>query len=255
MRAKKDLTKTDREAILQQLMAHLVDSKKLIRGALNKIALDFGVHRGTVQRVWKRANVDLDNTLRPCSDISSRKKNSGRNLKHANVADRLRAIPKGRRATFRSIAAAMGISRTTLHRYYRRGIFTKYTSSVRPALTAANKVTLNNNFLTLQGCMRETICAQGSNAYKIPHIGKAKLMARGMLPEVLVVDRDVVELGFQQLDESDVSAKFEELAVEVSEAMEMCDFSSQLEKLIVNDELEEDPGVELGDLLDLTHLF
>ncbi|KAF0705423.1 hypothetical protein AaE_014520, partial [Aphanomyces astaci] len=68
-------------------------------------------------------------------------------------------------------------------------------------------------------------------------------------------DRDVVELGFQQLDESDVSAKFEELAVEVSEAMEMCDFSSQLEKLIVNDELEEDPGVELGDLLDLTHLF
>ncbi|RHY74459.1 hypothetical protein DYB34_008354 [Aphanomyces astaci] len=244
MRAKKELTKTDREAILQQLMAHLVDSKKLIRGALNKIALDFGVHRGTVQRVWKRANVDLDNTLRPCSDISSRKKNSGRNLKHANVADRLRAIPKGRRTTFRSIAAAMGIPRTTLHRYYRRGIFTKYTSS-----------TLNNNFLTLQGCMRETICAQGSNAYKIPHIGKAKLMARGMLPEVLVVDRDVVELGFQQLDESDISAKFEELAVEVSEAMEMCDFSSQLEKLIVNDELEEDPGVELGDLLDLTHLF
>ncbi|RHY38930.1 hypothetical protein DYB30_010852 [Aphanomyces astaci] len=244
MRAKKDLTKTDREAILQQLMAHLVDSKKLIRGALNKIALDFGVNRGTVQRVWKRANVDLDNKLRPCSDISSRKKNSGRNLKHANVADRLRAIPKGRRTTFRSIAAAMGIPRTTLHRYYRRGIFTKYTSS-----------TLNNNFLTLQGCMRETICAQGSNAYKIPHIGKAKLMARGMLPEVLVVDRDVVELGFQQLDESDISAKFEELAVEVSEAMEMCDFSSQLEKLIVNDELEEDPGVELGDLLDLTHLF
>ncbi|RQM26930.1 hypothetical protein B5M09_013261 [Aphanomyces astaci] len=175
------------------------EAKKLIRGALNKIALDFGLHRGTVQRVWKRANVDLDNTLRPCSDISSRKKNSGR------------------RTTFRSITL--------------------------------------NNLLTLQGCMRETICAQGSNAYKIPHIGKAKLMARGMLPEVLVVDRDVVELGFQQLDEYDVSAKFEELAVEVSEAMEMCDFSSQLEKLIVNDELEEDPGVELGDLLDLTHLF
>ncbi|ETV98609.1 hypothetical protein H310_08727 [Aphanomyces invadans] len=99
--------------------------------------------------------------------------------------------------------------------------------------------TLNNNFLTLQGCMRETICARGSNAYKIPHIGKAKLLARGMLPE---------------LDESDVSAKFEELAVEVSEAMKMCEFSSQLEKLIVNDELEEDPDVELGGLLDLVHL-
>ncbi|RHY82267.1 hypothetical protein DYB35_010052 [Aphanomyces astaci] len=158
MRAKKkDLTKNDREAILQQLMAHLVDNKKLIRGALNKIALDFGVHRGTVQRVWKRANVDLDNKLRPCSDVSSRKKgHSGRNLKHEDVANRLKAV---------------------------------------------------------------------------------------------------VECGFQQLDESDVNAKFDQLAVEVSEAMEMSEFSSQLEKLIVNDELKEDAGVELDELLDLCSLL
>ncbi|RHY40292.1 hypothetical protein DYB30_003075, partial [Aphanomyces astaci] len=57
---------------------------------------------------------------------------------------------------------------------------------------------------------------------------------------VLAVDNEVVECGFQHLDESDVSAKFDQLAVEVSEAMEMSEFSSQLEKLIVNDELKED---------------
>ncbi|ETV88712.1 hypothetical protein H257_00231 [Aphanomyces astaci] len=398
MRAKKkDLTKNDREAILQQLMAHLVDNKKLIRGALNKIALDFGVHRGTVQRVWKRANVDLDNKLRPCSDVSSRKKgHSGRNLKHENVANRLKAVPKASRTMFRSIAAALGMPRRTLHAYYRRGIFVKYNSSVRPSLTDANKVvrtswamdhihalspsvylfddmmqcvhvdekwfyatrvkrsyylapgeepphrtckskrfitkdnarphvppcdtdivaacqsggwdmqlkfqppnspdlnvldlgffraiqtlqekntsrcideivaateqawsevcmqTLNNNFLTLQACMRETICAQGNNNYKIPHCGKAKLLARGLLPQVLAVDNEVVECGFQQLDESDVNAKFDQLAVEVTEAMEMSEFSSQLEKLIVNDELKEDAGVELDELLDLCSLL
>ncbi|ETV76236.1 hypothetical protein H257_09731 [Aphanomyces astaci] len=100
--------------------------------------------------------------------------------------------------------------------------------------------TLNYNFLTLQACMRETICAQGNNNYKIPHGGKAKLLARGLLPHVLAADNEAVECGFQQLDESDVSAKFDQLAVEVSEAMEMSEFSSQLEKLIVNDELKED---------------
>ncbi|KAF0713673.1 hypothetical protein AaE_011739 [Aphanomyces astaci] len=485
MRAKKkDLTKNDREAILQQLMAHLVDNKKLIRGALVMNLLDFGVHRGTVQRVWKRANVDLDNKLRPCSDVSSRKKgHSGRNLKHEDVANRLKAVPKASRTTFRSIAAALGMPRSTLHAYYRRGIFVKYNSSVRPSLTDANKVvrtswamdhihalspsvyvfddmmqsvhvdekwfyatrvkrsyylapgeepphrtckskrfitkvmflsavarprwdedagswfdgkigtwhftakvpaprssrnrpagtlqtvpvsvtrpvykamllenvipaikakwpkgcgrsitiqqdnarphvppcdtdivaacqsggwdmqlkfqppnspdlnvldlgffraiqtlqekntsrciddivaateqawsevcmqTLNNNFLTLQACMRETICAQGNNNYKIPHCGKAKLLARGLLPQVLAVDNEVVECGFQQLDESDVNAKFDQLAVEVSEAMEMSEFSSQLEKLIVNDELKEDAGVELDELLDLCSLL
>ncbi|ETV98370.1 hypothetical protein H310_09061, partial [Aphanomyces invadans] len=79
MRAKKNLSDKDRRAIIQQLMAHLVDDKKLIHGALNKIALEFGVHR----------------------DVSSRiKGRSGRNLKHQNVAERMKAIPKASRTTF-----------------------------------------------------------------------------------------------------------------------------------------------------------
>ncbi|ETV71268.1 hypothetical protein H257_13406 [Aphanomyces astaci] len=137
MRAKKKLTNTDPNAILQQLLAHMVDHKKLLHGALNKIALEFHVHRSTVQRVWKRACVDLNHATRPCSDVASRKKgHCGRNLKHQDVAVRLHAIPKSRRTTFRSIAAAMLMS---LHDYYRRGIFVKYTSTVRPMLTEANK--------------------------------------------------------------------------------------------------------------------
>ncbi|ETV98369.1 hypothetical protein H310_09060 [Aphanomyces invadans] len=139
----------------------------------------------------------------------------------------------------------------------------KYTSRCIDDIIAATErawadvdmQTLTNNFLTIQTCMREAICAQGNNNYKIPHSGKAKLLTRGLLPQVLPVDRDIVEAGLQQLDETDVSAKFEELAAEVSEALEMCDFSSQLEKLIVSDELQEESCVELAQLLDLSKLL
>ncbi|ETV76885.1 hypothetical protein H257_09323 [Aphanomyces astaci] len=173
-------------------MAHLVDNKKLIRGALNKIALDFGVHRGTVQRVWKRANVDLDNKLRSCSDVSSRKKgHSGSDLSGPffwTDSEGLHADPQ-------------------------------------------------------------------QQLPDPPSLHAAKLLARGLLPQVLAVDNEVVECGCQQLDESDVSAKFDQLAVEVSEAMEMSEFSSQLEMLIVNNELKEHADVELGELLDLFNLL
>jgi len=42
---------------------------------------------------------------------------------------------------------------------------------------------LNNIFLNLQQCIVETIKNNGSNKYKVPHMGKAKLARRGMLPD------------------------------------------------------------------------
>ncbi|XP_057770731.1 uncharacterized protein LOC130990519 [Salvia miltiorrhiza] len=39
-----------------------------------------------------------------------------------------------------------------------------------------SSVTLNNVFLTLQGCLTEIMRVQGSNDYKIPHINKSRLL-------------------------------------------------------------------------------
>ncbi|ETV88212.1 hypothetical protein H257_01518 [Aphanomyces astaci] len=64
---------------------------------------------------------------------------SGRNLKHESVTERLKKIPKTQRTTFRSIAAAMNMSRSTLHDYYKCDIFEKNTSTVCPLLTDAIK--------------------------------------------------------------------------------------------------------------------
>lgn len=49
--------------------------------------------------------------------------------------------------------------------------------------------TLNRVFLTLQGCMIEVMKEGGGNRYKIPHIGKDRLEAVGMLSKILGCDR------------------------------------------------------------------
>jgi hypothetical protein len=53
--------------------------------------------------------------------------------------------------------------------------------------------TLNRVFLTLQGCMIEVMKDGGGNRYKIPHMDKDGLEARGMLPKSLGCDRQLIE--------------------------------------------------------------
>ncbi|ETV71735.1 hypothetical protein, variant [Aphanomyces astaci] len=125
---------------VQHLLARMVRGK-LAHGAIALVAADSAVHRCTMQRIWKSASVDLNDPRRPCKDPTSRMKaRVGRKAFHRSVADRLREIPKNRRTTIRSVGAAMGTSRSSLHRYYKRGVFVKYLGVVKPALTEANKI-------------------------------------------------------------------------------------------------------------------
>lgn len=54
-------------------------------------------------------------------------------------------------------------------------------------------VKLNNIFLTLQLCMMETLKNDGSNRYKVPHMGKGALIRRGMLPESITYPDVIVQ--------------------------------------------------------------
>ncbi|ETV66594.1 hypothetical protein H257_17024 [Aphanomyces astaci] len=99
----KNLTNTDRNAILHRLLALFTAQSTLPRGAY--------------------CDVKHEDKRRQCSDVTSRiKGHCGRNLKHANMAVRMKAVPKSKRTIFR------------------RGIFVKYSSSVRLSLTDVNKV-------------------------------------------------------------------------------------------------------------------
>ncbi|RLO10881.1 hypothetical protein DYB28_009458, partial [Aphanomyces astaci] len=82
--------------------------------------------------------------------------------------------------------------------------------------------------------MQEVMRVEGDNCYKIPHMKKAKLAAVGMLPEVVCVDRDLFDDGCRLLSATDIDKKIDELALEVAQAMDMSEFSSQMEKLSVD---------------------
>ena len=60
---------------------------------------------------------------------------------------------------------------------------------------------LNNIFLTLQLCMMETMKVKGSNAYKLPHIGKDGLERRGQLPIQIKCDAGLVNSVYEFLNE------------------------------------------------------
>lgn len=62
---------------------------------------------------------------------------------------------------------------------------------------------LNDVFLSLQGCMIETMRVRGQNRYKIPHMGKDALRRAGNLPENLEVPTDLVRESINYLMEMD----------------------------------------------------
>lgn len=48
-------------------------------------------------------------------------------------------------------------------------------------------------WLTLQICMREILKVEGYNRYKIPHVNKARLDRKGLLPTQIVCDPIVIQ--------------------------------------------------------------
>ena len=52
-------------------------------------------------------------------------------------------------------------------------------------------------FLSLQNCMIETLKCEGGNFYKLPHMGKDKLIRKGTLPSALHIDINLVHNTMQ----------------------------------------------------------
>lgn len=65
-------------------------------------------------------------------------------------------------------------------------------------------MTLNNVFLSLQSVLIEILKANGNNDFKLPHMGKARLLRQGQLPEVLEVDEELVRSSIEHLSEAGV---------------------------------------------------
>ncbi|ETV94530.1 hypothetical protein H310_11830 [Aphanomyces invadans] len=65
------------------------------------------------------------------------------------------------------------------------------------------------------------------------------------------VDSDTNNDGFNLLYATDMDEKVEELALEISKAMEVYEFSSQMKKLADDEELDDDIDADLANILSL----
>ncbi|RQM23442.1 hypothetical protein B5M09_007852 [Aphanomyces astaci] len=110
-------------------------------GAADEVAQLFDCTPSTFRRIWRRASVSLSGSKTICRNVSQRKKSTcGRKRLHKDLPKRIQAIPQSPRYWFCSLANSLGMPKSTLHDYFKRGVFAKYSIVLKPALTEPNKV-------------------------------------------------------------------------------------------------------------------
>lgn len=127
----------------------------LERGVTKDAAFFFQVHRNTIGKIWRATNTKLADHLSNHPDglnefLSCEKnfendnnKKTGRPRKWERVELRkaVKVVPLGQRKDWRSIAAAVGVPKSTLHDMSKKEkIFKRRRSNLKPVLTDENKV-------------------------------------------------------------------------------------------------------------------
>jgi hypothetical protein len=103
------------------------------------VSHQFGVKIRLVQRIWKRGKNQLAQNIRGV--VASLKK--GRCGRKATPLDleHLRNIPLKQRMIIEDVSSRLGISKSRIQRYLKKGLLRRHSSSIKPYLTNANKKT------------------------------------------------------------------------------------------------------------------
>jgi hypothetical protein len=92
----------------------------------------------TIERLWKKAQNQIAKGQRV--DLSNKKKGRVGRKRIDLGLSRVTTIPLNKRRTIRSLAKALGVNRSTLHRRFKWGGLIRHTNTVKPPLTEANKI-------------------------------------------------------------------------------------------------------------------
>ncbi|KAK1399051.1 hypothetical protein POM88_008914 [Heracleum sosnowskyi] len=135
-RRRKNLTNEERQRIYEFLLERSVE-KRIRHGLLTKTATMFNTCTRTIKRLWNRAQMQLanGNTI----DLSSKRVGKvGR--KHVHLSpNKIMQVPLSRRSTVRSLAKAINVPKTTVHRRKQEGFIRPHSNAVKPQLTEENK--------------------------------------------------------------------------------------------------------------------
>ena len=135
---RKDMTKEETRQVYQAFLARS-KNEKLGKKDTRFVADQFGVHIRSVQRLWKRGKNQLAHNI-PVVVRSQKKGRCGRKAVPLDL-EQLRNIPLKQRMTIEDVSRKLGISKSRIQRYLKKGLLRRHSSSIKPYLTYANKKT------------------------------------------------------------------------------------------------------------------
>ncbi|XP_026383234.1 uncharacterized protein LOC113278679 [Papaver somniferum] len=135
-RNKKNLTNEQRLDIFHFLLKESKKGRPQKRSVPMAAQL-FSTSESTVKRIWKRGK-DCEAKKLPF-DVSSRKPTRVRPKPKKVDFSKIMEIPLRRRTTIRSIAKALNMPKSIVHRYVKKGAIKKHTNAIKPAFTVDTK--------------------------------------------------------------------------------------------------------------------
>jgi len=148
-RKRPEFTEDERKRIISDLLERGSQENgefRLARGALQAVAKKFDCSHTTIGRIWKRAQQSReDPNIQAYRATPQKKGRCGPQplYDREEVAEAIAALPIRKRRTIRSIAAALGISKSTIHRIKEEDndFIMPHSNAIKPYLTEENKVT------------------------------------------------------------------------------------------------------------------
>ena len=132
------MTEELRKQVYQALLARNMNGK-LGKCDTRVVAEQFGLHIRVVQCLWKRGKIPLAQNI-PVVVASLKKGRCGRKATPLDL-EALRNIPLKQRMTIEDVSSRLGISKSRIQRYLKKGLLRRHSSSIKPYLTDANKKT------------------------------------------------------------------------------------------------------------------
>lgn len=135
-RTNKEMSNRERQDMYEALLA-ISNNGRLKKDSTRIVANKFNVSQRTVQRLWNRAQQCIRQGL-PV-DVSSKKpKHCGRKKMQIDLS-RIARIPLRDRSTLKKLAKKLGVSKSSLHRWFKSGLIRRHSNSLKPCLSEENK--------------------------------------------------------------------------------------------------------------------
>ena len=135
---KNDYSDRVRQQVYQALLMRSKNGK-LGKHDTTIVSNKFGVKIRSVQRIWRQGKNQLSQNI-PVVVPNLKKGRSGRKAIPLDL-EKLRDIPLKQRMTIEDVSSKLGISKSRIQRYLKRGFIRRHSSSIKPYLTDDNKKT------------------------------------------------------------------------------------------------------------------